>query len=104
MSTPPVSISRKRLPDHSQTSSLRSRVVPCVSCTTAARELVSRLTSVDFPTFGKPTIATVPASSCVLTPHPQPFAKRRNAIATDHPQQRRASALRLENHSPNDVS
>src|SRR5205823_5178647 len=62
MSTPPVSISRKRLPDHSQTSSLRSRVVPLVSCTTAARELVSRLTSVDLPTFGNPTIATVPIS------------------------------------------
>ena len=43
MSTPPVSISRKRLPFHSQTSSLRSRVVPCVSCTTAARVAVSRL-------------------------------------------------------------
>src|SRR5438876_7532481 len=60
MSTPPVSISRKRLPDHSHTSSLRSRVVPLVSWTTAARELVSRLTSVDLPTFGNPTIATVP--------------------------------------------
>ena len=31
MSTPPVSMSRKRLPAHSQTSSLRSRVVPLVS-------------------------------------------------------------------------
>ena len=37
MSTPPVSISRKLRPFHSQTSSLRSRVVPCVSCTTAWR-------------------------------------------------------------------
>ena len=60
MSTPPVSISRKRLPFHSATSSLRSRVVPCVACTTAWRVAVSRLTSVDLPTFGKPTIATVP--------------------------------------------
>ena len=31
------------MPAHSQTSSLRSRVVPCVSCTTAARVEVSRL-------------------------------------------------------------
>ena len=62
MSTPPVSTSTKRLPVHSQTSSLRSRVTPGVSCTTAARVSVSRLTSVDLPTFGKPTIATVPRS------------------------------------------
>ena len=67
-STPPVSISRNSSPFHSQTSSLRSRVVPCVACTTAAREPVSRLISVDLPTFGKPTIATVPFSSlAVLT-------------------------------------
>ena len=63
MSTPPVSISRNRLPAHSQTSSLRSRVVPLVSWTTAARVAVSRLISVDLPTFGKPTIATVPSRS-----------------------------------------
>ena len=60
MSTPPVSISRNRFPFHSQTSSLRSRVTPGVSCTTAARVPLSRFTSVDLPTFGKPTIATVP--------------------------------------------
>src|SRR6266545_1635386 len=62
MSTPPVSISRNCLPFHSQTSSFRSRVTPGVSWTTACREAVRRLTSVDFPTFGKPTTATVPAS------------------------------------------
>ncbi len=67
MSTPPVSISRKRLPAHSQTSSLRSRVVPLVSWTTAARVEVSRLISVDLPTFGKPTIATVPSRSARLS-------------------------------------
>src|SRR5207247_1663948 len=61
MSTPPVSTSRKRLPFHSQTSSLRSRVTPGSSCTTAARLPLRRLTSVDLPTFGKPTIATVPS-------------------------------------------
>ena len=42
---------------------MRSRVTPGVSCTTAARLWVSRLISVDLPTFGKPTIATVPAIS-----------------------------------------
>ena len=62
MSTPPVSTSTKRLPVHSQTSSLRSRVTPGISWTTAARVSVSRLTSVDLPTFGKPTIATAPIS------------------------------------------
>ena len=35
----------------------------CVSWTTAARVAVSRLISVDLPTFGKPTIATVPSRS-----------------------------------------
>ena len=66
ISTPPVSISRNREPAHSQTSSLRSRVTPGVSWTTAARVPVSRLTSVDLPTFGKPTTATVPASSSAM--------------------------------------
>ena len=42
---------------------LRSRVTPGVSWTTAARDSVRRLTRVDLPTFGKPTIATVPATS-----------------------------------------
>ena len=51
---------RNHVPVHSQSSSLRSRVTPGVSWTTAARLCVSRLISVDLPTFGKPTIATVP--------------------------------------------
>src|SRR5262245_49101524 len=61
-STPPVSTRRKRVPAHSHTTSLRSRVTPGVSWTTAWRVPVRRLTSVDFPTLGKPTTATVPAS------------------------------------------
>jgi hypothetical protein len=65
MSTPPVSISRNSVPAHSQTSSFRSRVTPGVSWTTAARVPVRRLTSVDLPTFGKPTTATVPARSAM---------------------------------------
>ena len=51
-STPPVSMSRKCLPFQSASSSLRSRVTPGVSCTTAWRVSVSRLISVDLPTFG----------------------------------------------------
>src|SRR5919197_3165546 len=70
MSTPPVSITTKRFPAHSATSSLRSRVTPGVSCTTAARDSVRRLTSVDLPTFGKPTIATVPASGWLRSSSP----------------------------------
>ena len=61
-STPPVSTRTNRLPAHSQTTSLRSRVTPGVSKTTASRVAVRRLTSVDFPTFGKPTTATAPRS------------------------------------------
>ena len=51
-STPPVSISAKLRPFQSVGSSLRSRVIPDVSCTTASRDCVSRLTSEDLPTFG----------------------------------------------------
>src|SRR5919201_1613275 len=71
MSMPPVSINRNRLPFHSQTSSLRSRVTPGVSWTTAARVSVRRLTSVDLPTLGKPTIATVPRRP---SSEPAPFS------------------------------
>ena len=51
-STPPVSISVKLRPFQSVESSLRSRVMPGRSCTTASRLCVSRLTSEDLPTFG----------------------------------------------------
>ena len=64
------------MPFQSPTSSLRSRVTPGVSCTTAARDSVSRLTSVDLPTFGKPTIATVPISgSAVLIVQRRSFSR-----------------------------
>ena len=56
-STPPVSIRAKLRPFQSVASSLRSRVMPEVSCTTASRDCVRRLTSEDLPTFGKPTTA-----------------------------------------------
>src|SRR3712207_942752 len=59
MSTPTVSTSRKRRPFHSVSISLRSRVTPDSGWTTASRVPLRRLTSVDLPTFGKPTIATL---------------------------------------------
>ena len=49
---PPVSMSVKRRPFHSQAISLRSRVIPARSCTTASRVWVRRLTSELLPTFG----------------------------------------------------
>jgi hypothetical protein len=49
---PPVSMSVKRRPFHSATISLRSRVTPERSWTTAWREPLRRLTSDDLPTFG----------------------------------------------------
>ena len=51
-STPPVSISVNVRPFQSVSSSLRSRVMPGRSCTTASRDCVRRLTSEDLPTFG----------------------------------------------------
>ena len=57
-SMPPVSTSVNLRPFHSQSSSLRSRVTPARSSTTASREPLSRLTSELLPTFGYPTIAT----------------------------------------------
>jgi hypothetical protein len=45
---------------------LRSRVTPGVSKTTASRVADNRLTSVDLPTFGKPTTATVPSSGAFI--------------------------------------
>ena len=51
-STPPVSISVNVRPFQSVESSLRSRVMPGRSWTTASRLWVRRLTSEDLPTFG----------------------------------------------------
>ena len=49
---PPVSTSVKLRPFQSQAISLRSRVIPARSCTTASREPLRRLTSELLPTFG----------------------------------------------------
>ena len=65
-STPPVSMTAKAWPPHSTTSSLRSRVTPGAASTTASRVCVRRLMSVDLPTLGKPTTATVPSRVLVV--------------------------------------
>ena len=57
-SQPPVSTMVKWWPHHSASSSLRSRVTPGRSSTTAARRPTMRLTRVDLPTFGRPATTT----------------------------------------------
>ena len=56
---PPVSITENSLPHHSALPYWRSRVVPAVFITIALRVPVRRLNRVDFPTLGRPTIATI---------------------------------------------
>src|SRR5690606_24479481 len=58
-SQPPVSTTWNVRPFHSPSYATRSRVTPGTSCTTASRRPMIRLTSVDLPTFGLPTTATV---------------------------------------------
>ncbi len=55
----PVSITLKVLPFQSAKPYCRSRVTPLTSSTIAFRCSSKRLNSVDFPTLGRPTIATV---------------------------------------------
>ncbi len=54
---PAVSTRRKRRPAASMRASTESRVVPAISDTIARSSPSSALTSEDFPTFGRPTIA-----------------------------------------------
>ena len=56
---PPVSITLNVLPVHSATPYCRSRVTPLTLSTMALRCSSKRLKKVLFPTFGRPTIATV---------------------------------------------
>ena len=56
---PPVSITLNSRPHHSALPYWRSRVVPAVFITIARRVPVKRLNRVDFPTLGRPTIATI---------------------------------------------
>ena len=65
---------------------MRSRVTPGISCTTAFRDEVSRLISVDFPALGKPTTATVPASTCDSgSASPEDFGLVAHEIAVPQP-------------------
>ncbi len=56
---PPVSTSQNFRPFHSPSPKCRSRVVPASADTIAFRPPWMRLKSVDFPTLGRPTMATV---------------------------------------------
>src|SRR3990172_4198291 len=47
------------MPFHSPSATIRSRVVPGTSWTTARRSPARRLKRVDLPTFGRPTRATI---------------------------------------------
>src|SRR5215208_3556986 len=60
---PAVSTSTKVVPSRSRSVSIESRVVPGISETIVRSWPTRALTSDDFPTFGRPTIATVPTSS-----------------------------------------
>ena len=55
---PAVSIKRKFIPWIFSSSSIVSRVVPAISETMARSSFSKAFKSVDFPTFGSPTIAT----------------------------------------------
>ena len=55
---PPVSTSTNSRPFQFASYETRSRVTPGTSCTTASLRPRMRLTSVDLPTFGRPTTAT----------------------------------------------
>ena len=70
---PAVSTRRKRFPPASRETSVASRVVPATSETIARSSPVSALTSEDFPTLGRPMIASAisrasrGASACVAS-------------------------------------
>ena len=59
---PPCPTSVIRMPSSITASVSRSRVVPGTAVTIARSAPASRLNSVDFPTFGRPTMATVTPS------------------------------------------
>ena len=58
-SQPPVSMTENVTPPQSAVSTLRSRVTPCSSSTTAARAPTIRFTSDDLPTLGRPAITSI---------------------------------------------
>src|ERR1700710_2336311 len=55
---------------------MRSRVTPGTSCTTASRRPSTRLTRVDLPTLGRPTIATTGSGPLPPGPAPPPSPER----------------------------
>jgi len=59
MSMPPVSMTLKFLVSHSARAYMRSRVTPAVSSVIDNLEPTRRLNKDDFPTLGRPTIATL---------------------------------------------
>src|SRR3990170_997158 len=77
---PPVSTRRNRRPSYSTGSATRSRVIPGWSNVMARRFRATRLKRVDFPTFGRPTSATVNSPRLIsqvpqhgFAPRPVPF-------------------------------
>ncbi len=89
-SQPPVSTTTKVRPFHSASSSTRSRVTPGFSSTTAARRPTMRFTSVDFPTLGRPTMATTGVRPPVGV-GPAPFCRARPSRRTGVTVRRRSS-------------
>src|SRR5689334_725921 len=69
-SNPAVSMTRKFRPSRFASPSRRSRVTPGWSSTSARRLPTSRLKSVDLPTLGRPTIATVGRDMIAIYPRP----------------------------------
>src|SRR5436305_7073315 len=63
---PPVSTTRNSRPFQSASKILRSRVTPGSSSTIASRRPTMRLTRVDLPTLGRPTMATS-GGACVIS-------------------------------------
>jgi len=63
---PPVSMMRIWRPRHSASPYRRSRVMPGSSPTIARREPTMRLNSVDLPTLGRPTMASVGTPAAVV--------------------------------------
>ncbi len=82
-SHPPVSTTVNSVPCHSASNDLRSRVTPGSSCTIASRRPTSLLTSVDLPTFGRPTIATTGRLGLTFMPALRPV-RRARPVARAH--------------------
>ena len=79
-SQPPVSMMENGTPIHSAVSTLRSRVTPGSSSTTAARSPTMRLTRDDLPTLGRPATTTMGSVTKVGTAHAAHPAPERRAV------------------------